>query len=315
MKRIFSLILITALLVLTLSGCASFYKNDYALMIGVATSQSGAKVTHTVAAIVIDKDYKIVSCRIDALEIGADIDESGKITTLPTSKTTGEVKSKVELGDEYGMLTNSPYYGSMLAEWDDQVKAFEEYVIGKTKDEIKGIAGTDGKATDETLTAGCTIAVSDFIKAIEKAFASEQMVGFQTKGEITLGVSVIGKASNKDAATVSYTADFGAIALVDGKVIAAALDSKEVTCSYTANKEFGKITDKGTKNEQGDKYGMVAYGDAIAEWYEQAQAFADTAVGKSVSELAAISTQGVAGCTMYAGGYKMALERAASHAR
>ena len=224
MKRIFSLILITALLVLTLSGCASFYKNDYALMIGVSTSQAGAKVTHTVAAIVIDKDYKIVSCRIDALEIGADIDKSGKITTLPTSKTTGEVKSKVELGDEYGML-GSPWGGSTLAEWDDQVKAFEEYVIGKTKDEIKGIAGTDGKATDETLTAGCTIAVSDFIKAIEKAFASEQMVGFQTKGEITLGVSVIGKASNKDAATASYTADFGAIAIVDGKVIAAALDS------------------------------------------------------------------------------------------
>ena len=314
MKRIFSLILVTALLVLTLSGCASFYKNDYALMIGVSTSQSGAEVSHTVAAIVIDKDYKIVSCRIDSLAIKADIDEAGKIITVPNSES-GTLKSKVELGDEYGMLTNSPYYGSMLAEWDDQVKAFEEYVIGKTKDEIKAIAGTDGKATDETLTAGCTIAVSDFIKAIEKAFASKQMVGFQTKGEITLGVSVIGNVSAKDTANASYTADFGAVAIVDGKIIAAALDSKEVTCKYTADKEFGKITDKGTKNEQGDKYGMVAYGDAIAEWYEQAQAFADTAKGKSVSELAALSTQGVAGCTMYAGGYKMALERAASHAR
>ena len=314
MKRIFSLILVTALLVLTLAGCASFYKNDYALMIGVSTSQSGAEVSHTVAAIVIDKDYKIVSCRIDSLAIKADIDEAGKIITVPNSES-GTLKSKVELGDEYGMLTNSPYYGSMLAEWDDQVKAFEEYVIGKTKDEIKAIAGTDGKATDETLTAGCTIAVSDFIKAIDKAFASEQMVGFQTKGEITLGVSVIGKVSAKDTANASYTADFGAVAIVDGKIIAAALDSKEVTCKYTADKEFGKITDKGTKNEQGDKYGMVAYGDAIAEWYEQAQAFADTAKGKNVSELAALSTQGVAGCTMYAGGYKMALERAASHAR
>ena len=312
MKRIFSLILITALLVLTLSGCASFYKNDYALMIGVSTSQEGAKVSHTVAAIVIDKDYKIVSCRIDCLDVKAVIDSEGKITAAPTNYVTGKLESKVELGDNYNMLNYNPY---ALAEWDDQVKAFEEYVIGKTKDEIKAIAGTDGKATDETLTAGCTIAVSDFIKAIEKAFASEQMVGFQTKGEITLGVSVIGKVSAKDTVNASYTADFGAVAIVDGKIIAAALDSKEVTCKYTADKEFGKITDKGTKNEQGDKYGMVAYGDAIAEWYEQAQAFADTAKGKSVSELAALSTQGVAGCTMYAGGYKMALERAASHAR
>lgn len=314
MKRIFSLILVTALLLLTLTGCASFYKNDYALMIGVSTSQSGAEVSHTVAAIVIDKDYKIVSCRIDSLAIKADIDEAGKITTVPNSES-GTLKSKVELGDEYGMLTNSPYYGSMLAEWDDQVKTFEKYVEGKTLDEIKAIPGEDGKATDNTLTAGCTIAVSDFIKAIDKAFASEQMVGFQTKGEITLGVSVIGKASNKDTATASYTADFGAVAIVDGEILAAALDSKEVTCKYDTDGNFNKISDKGTKNEQGDNYGMVAYGDAIAEWYDQAQAFADTAVGKKISELAALSTEGVAGCTIYAGGYKMALERAASHAR
>jgi hypothetical protein len=311
LKRIFSLILITSLLVLTLAGCASFYKNDYALMIGVTTSQSGAKVTHTVAAIVIDKDYKIVSCRIDALDIVAGIDQDGKITTVPNSES-GTLKSKVELGDEYGMLTKNPY---ALAEWDDQVKAFEKYVEGKTRDEIKAITGEDGKATDKALTAGCTIAVSDFIKAIDKAFASKQMVGLQTKGEITLGVSVIGKASNKDAATASYTADFGAVAIVDGKILAATLDSKEVTCKYDTDGNFNKISDKGTKNEQGDSYGMVAYGDAIAEWYEQAQAFADTAVGKKVSELAALEIAGVAGCTMYAGGYKMALERAATHAR
>ena len=60
---------------------------------------------------------------------------------------------------------------------------------------------------------------------------------------------------------------------------------------------------------------MVAYGNAVAEWYEQAQTFADSAIGKSVSEVASLSVDGVAGCTMYVGGYKMALERAASHAR
>ena len=245
-------------------------------MIGVSTSQeatkNGTKVTQTVAAIVIDKDYKIVSCRIDALEIETGVDENGKITII-LKENLNEPKSKVELGNEYGMLTNSPYYGSMLAEWDDQVKAFEKYVEGKTRDEIKAIPGEDGKATDKTLTAGCTIAVSDFIKAIDKAFASKQMVGLQTKGKITLGVSVIGKASNKDAATASYTADFGAVAIVDGKILAATLDSKEVTCKYDTDGNFNKISDKGTKNEQGDNYGMVAYGDAIAEWYEQAQAF------------------------------------------
>ena len=309
MKKVFSLILAIALCVALLTGCASFYKSDYALMIGVTTSQSEAEVSNTVAAIVIDKDYRIVSCRIDTIAVKPAFTDEGKIDA---SKTYA---SKVELGDAYGMLTNSPYYGSSLAEWDDQVKAFEKYVTGMTKAEVNAIAVNGGYPTDEALRAGCTIAVSDFIKAINKAFDGGYMVGFQTKGDITLGVSVLADVSDKSAGNASYTADFSAVAIVDGKVIAAVIDSKEVTCKYTAEDDFAKISDKGTKIEQGDKYGMVAYGDAIAEWYEQAQAFADTAKGKSVSELTALSTEGVAGCTMYAGGYKMALVKAAENAR
>ena len=306
MKKIVSLLLVIAMALLVFAGC---YKNDYALMIGVATSQSGAEVTQTVAAIVIDKDYKIVSCRIDSITVKASLTDEGKIDGEKT------YISKVELGDEYGMLTNSPYYGSSLAEWDDQVKAFESYVTGKTRAEVNAIALDGGKPTDTALTAGCTIAVSDFIKAIDKAFDSKHMVGLQTKGNITLGVSALADVADKSTGVASYTADFSAVAIVDGVVLAAVIDSKEVTCSYTAEGDFGKITDKGTKIEQGDSYGMVAYGNAIGEWYEQAQAFADSAIGKNVSELAALATDGVAGCTMYVGGYKMALERAASHAR
>lgn len=305
MKKLFSLILIVALLTLTLAGC---YKNDYALMIGVTTSQSGAKVSSTVAAIVIDKDYRIVSCRIDSIDVTAKI-EDGSITAEPS------YRSKAELGEEYGMLTNSPYYGSSLAEWDAQARAFESYVVGKTHAEVKSIALTDGgKATDEVLTAGCTIAVTDFIKAIDKAFSSGYMVGLQTKADITLGVAVNAGVSAKNETTASFTADFGAVAIAEGRILATIIDSKEVT-STVSDGEFGKITDKGTKLEQGDSYGMVAYGDAIGEWYEQAQAFADTAIGKSPSELSALAIEGVAGCTMYAGGYKQVLIKAASYAR
>ena len=307
MKKLFSLILILALFALALTGCHKWYKSDYALMIGVTTSQAGAEVSHTVAAIVIDKDYRIVSCRIDAIAVTAELTDS-KINEEKT------YESKVELGDRYGMLTNSPYFGSSLAEWDDQVKAFENYVVGKTREEVKRITDSDGKVTDETLTAGCTIGVSDFMKAIDNAFASGHMVGLETKGNITLGVSASADVTNKNGGA-SYTADFAAVAIVDGTVLAAVIDSKEVTCKIEADGSFGKITDKGTKLEQGDGYNMVAYGGAIAEWYEQAQAYADSAVGKSVSEIPALKTEGVAGCTIYAGGYKKALEKAASYAR
>ena len=313
------MILIIALFALALTGC---YKSDYALMIGVTTSQSGAEVSHTVAAIVIDKDYKIVSCRIDSIATKAVVGDDGKITSVPnyTSEdgTVKELRSKMELGPAYGMLTNSPYYGSSLAEWDDQVKAFEKYVVGKTRDEVKNIVDKDGAVTDGTLKAGCTISVNDFIKAIDNAFASGHMVGLQTKSDITLGVSVTASVKG-DTSSVSYTADFAAVAIVEEKVIAAVIDSKEVTSKVSEDGSFDKISDNGTKLEQGDKYGMLTnspyYGSSLAEWYEQAQAYADTAVGKSVSEISGLATEGVAGCTIYAGGYKKALEKAASYAR
>lgn len=307
MRKYISLALAVIMILASLTALTGCYKTDYALMIGVSTSQSGAKVSHTVAAIVIDKDYRIVSCRIDAIDISATLTEDGKVDAEPT------YKSKAELGDDYGML--NPYYGSTLAEWYNQAQAFESYVVGKTRAEVSGIAlNESGKPTDEVLAAGCTIAVTDFMKAVDNAFKNGHMVGLQTKDSFTLGVAICADVKMSGDDTASYTADFSATAIIDGKVAAAVIDSSEVT-SKIKDGEFGKITNKGTKLEQGDDYNMVTYGKAIAEWYEQAQAFADSAVGVNVSELASLATEGVAGCTIYAGGYKQVLEKAASYAR
>ncbi len=80
-----------------------------------------------------------------------------------------------------------------------------------------------------------------------------------------------------------------------------------------------------TKNELGDAYGMVAYGGAVAEWYEQADALAQFAVGKTVEELksGAIDETGKAPAgsdlattaTIYLGGYVSAIEAAVANAR
>jgi len=66
-----------------------------------------------------------------------------------------------------------------------------------------------------------------------------------------------------------------------------------------------------TKNEQGDAYDAWAPMDA-GRWYAQAQAFADATVGKTAAEMQAIDAASVAGCTIYAGGYKTALIAAAA---
>ena len=44
-----------------------------------------------------------------------------------------------------------------------------------------------------------------------------------------------------------------------------------------------------TKNELGDAYGMVAWGGAIAEWYQQAASFAAYVTGKTAAQVAGIA--------------------------
>ncbi len=80
-----------------------------------------------------------------------------------------------------------------------------------------------------------------------------------------------------------------------------------------------------TKNELGENYGMVAWGNAIAEWDAQAKALADYAVGKTVDELknGAIDETGYApegsdlasSATIYLGGYVSAIEAAVNNAQ
>ena len=79
-----------------------------------------------------------------------------------------------------------------------------------------------------------------------------------------------------------------------------------------------------TKNELGDSYGMKAYGGAAYEWYEQAEALANYAVGKTVEELrsGAVNEAGKAAdadlastATIYLGGYVAAIEAAVANAQ
>lgn len=288
---------------------------DYKLAIGVALTQDNGEVANTVAAIIIDSNNKIVACRIDTLALAA------TLTDGVVDKAT--FKTKAEQGDDYGMLAA---WGSQLAEWDDQAKAFETYVVGKTQAEVVGIAVNDeGKATDATLTAGCTIAITDFIKAVDNAFKSAHKVSFKSAATLTLGVSAIGTVANSEdnqgnaiLNSLSYTTDFAATVFANGKVVAAVIDSNEATTTVEGT-EFAAVTYLGTKLEQGDAYGMLsAWGSQFAEWYTQAQNYANLTVGKTAAEISGISTnkEDLTGiCTIFVKGYKLALEKAASYTR
>ena len=313
MKKILSLALVLILALSVFAGCGSSEK-DYSLAIGIQTSNdlSSAKSSQTAAVVVADKDGKIVACRIDAIDFESKEKDGAAVTTLPISKA--------EQKDDYNMVALSQ--GAAIAEWYKQAEAFETYVAGKTLAEVKATAiDANGKPTDAELTAGCTISVTDFILAIDKAFASANKVNFKASGNVKLGVSA--KATNvkysKDTAKYSFECDYSGVATVGDKVVSAIIDSTEVSATTTKN-ENGKISAtkmdyKGTKLEQGANYGMVKFGNAKAEWYVQAQTYANTAVGKTGAELASLAVKDIAGCTINVEGYKIALEAAAKAAR
>lgn len=302
MKKIVALLMILTLALSLMVGCGDKEK-DYTLAIGVSASAEDTEVSNTVAAIVTDADGKIVLCRIDAIAVAPTVTEGA----VDATKT---YKSKAELGDNYNMVK----YGKAKAEWYVQAKAVEEFVVGKTRDEVKSIAvGADGKPTDADLLASCTISVDDFKKAIDKAFESAHKVSFKSASALTAGVAVTGDVSS-EAAEVSYTADFAATVFADGKIVAAIIDSNEFTATLNGDKVEGITLDK-TKLEKGDDYNMVKYGKAKAEWYVQAQTYANTAVGKTATDVKALATENVAGCTIYVGGYKATLEKAADYTR
>ena len=117
--------------------------------------------TYTVAT--FDADGKVTSSIIDASQANVEFDAAGKITTdLAVAPIT-----KVELGEAYGMKKAS----AIGKEWYEQADAFATYVVGKTVEEIKGIAiDESGHATEEDLVSSVTVGIEDFQSNLEKAF-------------------------------------------------------------------------------------------------------------------------------------------------
>ena len=62
-------------------------------------------------------------------------------------------------------------WGGAIAEWDAQTDAFATYIVGKTLEEVQGIAVTERTAPAEgtDLAAACTIAIGGFQALIAKA--------------------------------------------------------------------------------------------------------------------------------------------------
>jgi len=299
-KKLLSAVILSGVIFTCLASCGKM-EREYSLGIGVISDASVANIkdTVTVALVALDGDGKIIRCRLDEVDARASVGEGGEI------EKTADFKTKSELGDEYGMLSPN---GSSLAEWYKQAEFFERYVVGKTVEEVEKIEGGE-----DALASGCTISTDGFVRAISAAIKSERKISFKSSEKFELGVSVLTSVSDKGG-NASYTSDIAGVVLSEGRVSAAIIDSIDslITVEDGEGTEFST---KGSKLSLGDEYGMKAHGGAQSEWYEQAQSFANTALGKSVNELNSLATENISGCTIEVDNYKAALILAAEYAR
>lgn len=110
-----------------------------------------------------------------------------------------------------------------------------------------------------------------------------------TEGAVKTGLAILTSVAKSDnAKQADYDVTIVAVTVDDNGVITdCIIDSvgTQVAFDGTGTVTSDLTADILTKNELGDAYNMKLYGGAKYEWYEQAAALADYAVGKTVEEL------------------------------
>ncbi len=150
------------------------------LNIAFATSVTNADATEekegsvgidaTIVAAAVNAEGKVAAAKTDAVSVEAGFDVKGAATV----DTATEIKTKLELGDNYNMAAyGKKHDGSdgKVLEWYAQAAAFDAALEGKAAADFASLADADGYGTGDLATAGCTIGISDMIKAAAAAAA------------------------------------------------------------------------------------------------------------------------------------------------
>jgi hypothetical protein len=252
------------------------------------TAQAQADVV--MAAVLFDAEGKVVSVTIDNAQTRVPFDEEMQVAV----DTTVPGETKVERGDDYGMKRVS----EIEMEWYEQMAEFENWMIGKTVDEIKSL---QVKVVDDAhqnvpdipeLTSVVTITVEGYIEAVENAYDNsievENAVTAGLGNEISIAKS---KGLDEDADVLPMAQIDNTMAAVafdaDGVIVGAIIDNAQIRVNYDAE---GMVTsDRAeapkTKVQLGDDYGMKRVSEIEMEWYEQMAEFENWMVGKTVDEV------------------------------
>ena len=179
MKKTLALVLALVLCLGAVSALADTYGMGIVTSIGSSKDASvvdgdaydgTAQVDSTIVSVVLDDEGNIINIEIDVAQTKVGFSPEGAIT----ADKTAEIKSKKELGEDYGMRGASP----IGAELFEQLEAFEAYCIGKSAQEIIDMptyAANDNhpRVSDVAdLKTSVTIDVGSILDALAKAVAN-----------------------------------------------------------------------------------------------------------------------------------------------
>ena len=259
-----------------------------------AEKTATAQADVTIAAVGFDAEGKVASVTVDVAQTKVAFDKDMKVT----SDRAAEVPSKKDLKEGYGMVKAS----SIGKEWFEQMEAFENWMIGKTVDEITGLKVKERDENHKNvpdvpeLTSSVTITVESYIAAVEEAWNNaEDVAGAESVG---LGVETHIGSSKDKAADVKPVAQMDTYMTLtaldkDGKVAKVIVDVAQVKVNYDEN---GVVTtDKTvapiTKKELKEGYGMLKASSIGKEWFEQMEAFEEWMVGKTSDEITGLKVK------------------------
>lgn len=279
----------------TESGSDAAVKTGFSMTMDVTSStdasvegDGSAQTNITLVAVTVGDDGVIDDCVIDMVQAKIGFDTTGQLTTDPATTFA----SKNELGESYGMKNAS----SIGKEWNEQAAAMAGYAVGKTVEDLKGIAvNQSGAPTDADLAASVTLAITDFIAGIEDAVNQAQHLGAKAGDRLTL------VASTDMAQSKGASAEGDGLAQIDATVAAVTFDGDTISSCYIDAAQTGvNFNTEGvittdltaaqlTKNQLGEAYGMKKASSIGKEWNEQAAAFSAYVTGKTADEVSSIA--------------------------
>lgn len=249
-----------------------------------------AKSNSLAAAVTVDSNGVITNCVIDSVQSSINFTKEGKLVTDVATL----FPTKNELGEKYGMKAAS----KIGKEWNEQADAFAKYVIGKTAEEVNGIAVTEGVPSGADLAASVTIHIGDFTSVVSKAVASATELGAQSGDKLGLYISTnMSNSTDATAEAVGLAQAYSTYSITtvnpEGKITSCIIDGSQANVEFDTT---GKITsdtkaEVKSKNELGAEYGMKAASKIGKEWNEQAAAFAQYVTGKTAEEVKGIAVK------------------------